>query len=154
MKDKKCCSKNCMHTGWCCCCCCCCCCCVGCWNEPLLVLLELSDVAADDDDEVPWNMSKSSYLRLATVKEMIPGTGPSSCIAFLRVSMADGLCLPSNEIPFMLTWKESSFFKIWVSKFLKKRFRISFDVEMHVYSKSNYNKLKPISKHLLDLMTF
>ena len=44
-----------------------------------------------------------SGLRLATDNEIMPGTGPSSCMAFLRVSMAAGLALPSRDIPLMLT---------------------------------------------------
>ena len=83
-------------TGFCCCCC---------WPlyDPLLLLellFELSDVAADDEK---WS-AMSSYRRLATVSEMMPGTGPSSCMALRNVSMAEGLCLPSNEIPLMFTW--------------------------------------------------
>ncbi len=86
----------------------CCTCCSCCWKVPLLLLLlllppplELSEVAADEEE--PWNWSGSSYLRLATVREMMPGTGPSSCIAFLKVSMAEGLCLPNREMPLMFT---------------------------------------------------
>ena len=44
-----------------------------------------------------------SSFRRATVNEIMPGTGPSSCMAFLRVSMAEGLALPNKDIPLMLT---------------------------------------------------
>ena len=44
-----------------------------------------------------------SGLRLATANEIMPGTGPSSCMAFLSVSMAAGLAFPSRDMPLMLT---------------------------------------------------
>ena len=33
----------------------------------------------------------------------LPGMGPSSCIAFLSVSMASGFAFPRSDMPLMLT---------------------------------------------------
>ena len=62
----------------------------------------MSTTRTSSFDSVASEAVAAPFLR-ATVRDMIPGSGPSSCIAFLSVSIACGFGFPNNESPLMFT---------------------------------------------------